>query len=815
MARKKLRSTTHRHTQDPAAHTPIASTKQIPPTKRPRQPSQAKAEDKIIPTTIPLKEEIGKSGLMWPRAIAKRHKAAKLLEDYSTNGCPVDIGDAWSREHIIQALKRGPHKSAKEPIPAKVLREETMEKVKEGYAKIVRWKDIMHNTPKNLKISPVAMIPHKSRLFRAILDISFQLKVNGKKLPSVNIATVIRAPQKAMAQLGSVLKRIIYQMGTNFNPDKPFMYSKVDIKDGFWRLMVNAANAWHFCYVLPPLKGKVKIEDIEIVVPNALQMGWCESPPLFCTATETARDVVQTLASSHNNLPLHPLESYLLPSNYPLERAEDNNSITLMEVYVDDFIGMTNNPTKPNLEQWSRAMLHGIHSIFPPPSVTQHTGGDPVSLKKLMKEEGRWETEKEILGWMFNGTNYTLYLPEQKISKIKSIIKTTCKKKVVTLNDFQKLAGKLVHASMGIPKGAALLSPIYKALQRTVEFVTITDKIRQCLVDWRFILQLIHSRPTSVLELTPQLPWFIGYSDACNTGVGGVWTDGARGLLNPIVWRLQWPEDITNSIVSDQNPDGSITINDLELAGVLLAWLVLEVISPLHLKFAPIGIRCDNASTVAWASKLNCTSSLIAGHLLKALATRLHVHQAAPLLTVGIPGIENTMADVASRSFIDTTYTKSNKSFLQTFSDQFPLKTTCWKEFHICQRVYSRVISCLRGEPLTMASWLKIPRQEKNIGLIGNITQHSTTKIHTSKPAPMQNKSSSSWLLLLGSGQATTEKESRLPYKQLLKRLQPSPRPANWLENLSQSSKQKKHTKSQWDSWWKGSDERTHQQHHN
>ena len=221
----------------------------------------------------------------------KQHPAAPLLDQFSTKGHPVNIAKAWTTNHIIQALKRGPHKSAKELVPAKVLREETMEKVEEGYAKIIKWKDIK-NIPKNLKNSPVVMIPHKLRLFRAILDLSFQLKVNGTKLPSVNIATVIKAPQKTMVQLGSVLKQIIYKMGTNFDPSQPFMYSKADIKDGFWRLMVSSENAWHFCYVLLPLQGTVHLDDMEIVVPHVLQMGWCESPPLFCTATETASDVI-------------------------------------------------------------------------------------------------------------------------------------------------------------------------------------------------------------------------------------------------------------------------------------------------------------------------------------------------------------------------------------------------------------------------------------------------------------------------------------------------------------------------------------------
>ena len=183
---------------------------------------------------------------MWPRGIANSHPAAQMLHSYSNLGCPVDTGEDWTTEHIIQALKRGPHISAKEPDAAKQLREETNIKVAEGHAKIVRWKDIKINTPKNLKISPVAMIPHKSRKYRTIIDLSFQLRIKGKKMPSVNSGTKPIAPQKAMAQLGIALKRIIYQMAQYHNTKTPFLFSKVDLKDGFWRMVVSTSDAWNF-----------------------------------------------------------------------------------------------------------------------------------------------------------------------------------------------------------------------------------------------------------------------------------------------------------------------------------------------------------------------------------------------------------------------------------------------------------------------------------------------------------------------------------------------------------------------------------------
>ena len=64
-----------------------------------------------------------------------------------------------------------------------------------------------------------------------------------------------------------------------------FFFSKIDLNDGYWRIVVNEADTWNFAYVLLPLKPG---DDIELVIPDALQMGWSESPPFFCAATETA-----------------------------------------------------------------------------------------------------------------------------------------------------------------------------------------------------------------------------------------------------------------------------------------------------------------------------------------------------------------------------------------------------------------------------------------------------------------------------------------------------------------------------------------------
>ena len=113
-----------------------------------------------------------------------------------------------------------------------------------------------------------------------------------------------------------------------------------------------------------------------------------------------------------------------------------------------------------------RAMMHGMHSIFQPPSVTGHTGGDPISEKKLKQLEGLWEHVKEILGCILNGANYTISLPEKKVAKIQATLRKLSKKqKKIPLNDFQKIAGTLHHASMGIPGGRGLFTAIWSAMK--------------------------------------------------------------------------------------------------------------------------------------------------------------------------------------------------------------------------------------------------------------------------------------------------------------------------------------------------------------
>ena len=85
--------------------------------------------------------------------------------------------------------------------------------------------------PKKLKLSPLAMIPHKSRKHRAILGLSFTLRLAGYHLSLVNDTTFHMAPEEAMGQIGQVLPRIIEALALAPLDGGDGMLSKLDTSD--------------------------------------------------------------------------------------------------------------------------------------------------------------------------------------------------------------------------------------------------------------------------------------------------------------------------------------------------------------------------------------------------------------------------------------------------------------------------------------------------------------------------------------------------------------------------------------------------------
>ena len=175
-----------------------------------------------------------------------------------------------------------------------------------------------------------------------------------------------------------------------------------------------------------------------------------------------------------------------------------------------------------------------------------------------------------------------------------------------------------------------------------------------------------------------------------------------------------------------------------------------------------------------------------------ALATRQRALRTSPLSTLTIAGRNNDMADIASRSFGNnntTTYHLSDLEFLTNFSSTFLLpQGQSWQLFRVSSKLRQLVSSEIRSELCTPASWRQITKNGGSIGTIGASSPPTIKWTPISKQRQLNETSSSSSLLLNGSGQVLTveAKESVLkPFKLASEQLA---RPSQWTDTTTPST---------------------------
>jgi hypothetical protein len=386
-------------------------------------------------------------------------------------------------------------------------------------------------------------------------------------------------------------RRIIHAFAETDEDAKIFM-AKYDIKDGFWRLDCQEGEEWNFFYVLPQEEG----EPIRLVVPTSLQMGWVESPPYFCAASETARDVAtQYTERPVGSLPKHKFSHFAMQNEEVKKLPQSLESYEgfkyFEEVYVDDFLALAFGVSQEQLQHVADAVLHGIHDIFPADAVDEN---DPISLKKLKKQDGEWALWKDMLGFTFDGQSKTVQLEEPKREFLLTILHKWLrgarrKSGKVAFSEFESVVAKVRHAFMSIPAGRGLLSPCNKLLQKRPPVVWLhrNKKLQVALQDCRTLLREATKNPTKCKELVMGEPEFVGVKDASMEGVGGFIVGNTKECI-PTIFRIQWPEDIKKEVAKTMAKEGgTITNSDLEMAGLFLLWLVMEDVRLIKLKPGP------------------------------------------------------------------------------------------------------------------------------------------------------------------------------------------------------------------------------------
>jgi hypothetical protein len=390
-----------------------------------------------------------------------------------------------------------------------------------------------------------------------------------------------RAP---IDQIGECLSRIVHAFAEASEDAKIFM-AKWDIKDGFWRMDCRKGKEWNFLYVLPQPEGS----PIMIVVPTSLQMGWVESPPYFCAATETARDIATEYTDMPvGSIPEHKFIKYTVNgeaySDLPSEH-EGHTFLSMIEVYVDDFMSLVIPVSQAQLRHVAAAVMTGIHDVFL--ANEDNNGNNPILEKKLKQLEAQYATLKMLLGFHFDGINKTMWLELAKREKFLTILRGWIRTghrgtAGIQFKEFESTIAKIRHTFTCIPMGASLLSPCNCILKKKTPVVYLNRNKRLLMAaeGCRTLLRESTKEPTRCQQLVTEWPDYIGFVDASGHGAGRVVIGELLPCVPAIFW-WQWLPDVTEDIKMATNPEGRITNLDLEMVGLVLLWLTMEEVCAL------------------------------------------------------------------------------------------------------------------------------------------------------------------------------------------------------------------------------------------
>jgi hypothetical protein len=187
------------------------------------------------------------------------------------------------------------------------------------------------------------------------------------------------------------------------------------------------------------------------------------------------------------------MEAATHPTNGPRLQTSKDKEFQMSAVYVDDFLlAAVQNAAQTLLQRTMRATLHAIHSIFRPPSASDPPGTkDPISEKKLLKGDARWDPIKEVLGYELNGRDRTVRLPAQKAEALLKELRKSLRKQRLPLKRFQSLVGRLQHAARILPSSKAFFTPMNDALRGLPNFISLSrqGEVREALLDAGVLVQ--------------------------------------------------------------------------------------------------------------------------------------------------------------------------------------------------------------------------------------------------------------------------------------------------------------------------------------
>jgi hypothetical protein len=169
--------------------------------------------------------------------------------------------------------------------------------------------------------------------------------------------------------------------------------------------------------------------------------------------------------------------------------------------------------------------------------------------------------------------------------------------------------------------------------------------------------------------------------------MGGVWF-GNNTTDQPTLWRQAFPPEITTSLVTYENPQGTISNSDLELAGQVAHNDVLASLQ--NIDSVTVASYTDNTPALYWTKKGSTSTSIPAAYLLRLQALHQRHYRYHSKIS-HIVGTANVMADDCSRLWHLT-----DEKLLTHFNLHYP-QNLPWKQCTLWPEMNFAFLSALQG----------------------------------------------------------------------------------------------------------------------
>jgi len=584
-----------------------------------------------------------------------------------------------------------------------------------------------------VRLAPVGIVPARDRRPRTIVDYTFW---------GQNIETIGLNPNSM--QYGKALDRILYRLETADTRHGPMFLLKIDISDGYYRVPLQLDSIPKLGALLPKEAGEEQL----VAFPTVLPMGWKNSAPIFCAATETIADIANERLRQMLPADLEPhrleckadskpprlkrasakpllgtpkdlLSWDQLPPPCVKSRGRLAPPLASTDVFVDDLVSSVQG-SKQYRKMARRLLLEAVDDIFRPLEPTDRsTRKEPISVKKLLKGDGYYTTRKVVLGWLIDTLARTIELPSHRVVRLREMLSSVGpNQSTVSRRKWQQVLGELRSMSLALPASRGMFSQLQAVLTHSPDpkphdRMPISQATHDALDDFRWLADSVATRPTRWGEIVPQsVPEYLGAEDASAKGMGGVWfpPDSRAHDTPPLLWRHRFDTSITSTVVSWSNPAGVLTNSDLELVAHVAAHDVL--VNSVDMREKTAYALSDNTPTLSWARRGSVSTDSSAAYLLRLHALHQRYHRYCSQHS-HIPGSINVMADDLSRL-----WHLSDDDFLTYFTTHYP-QTLPWKVCHLRPTMNSALISALlkkRSDPESLSRALALETTPSGFG---------------------------------------------------------------------------------------------------